>query len=189
LTGLAQWLFPLQANGSMQTDENGNVTGSRLIGQRWIGPEWFHGRPSMTTDVDPQNPAAAVPAPYNAASSGASNLGPTSKRLFERLLADRASLEALQAELTGAALPADMLTSSASGLDPDISPANATLQVARVASARGVDPAAIDALVARHVTGRALGIFGEPRVNVLDLNMALDRAYQGRRSSANRVKE
>jgi K+-transporting ATPase ATPase C chain len=189
LTGLAQWLFPLQANGSMQTDEDGNVIGSRLIGQRWIGPEWFHGRPSMTIDVDPQDPAATVPAPYNAASSGASNLGPTSKRLLERLLADRASLEAAQPELTNAVLPADMLTSSASGLDPDISPANAALQAARVARARGVDPAKIDALVARHVTERTLGIFGEPRVNVLDLNMALDRLYHSRRSLADRARE
>jgi K+-transporting ATPase ATPase C chain len=178
LTGLAQWLLPWQANGSMQTDQSGTITGSRLIGQAWAGPEWFHGRPSATTDVDPQDPAGTVPAPYNAASSGASNLGPTSRRLFERILAERALLERDQPELANTSLPADMLTSSASGLDPDISPANAALQVPRVAQARGVSAAEIEGLVARHVTGRVLGIFGEPRVNVLDLNVALEQAFR-----------
>ena len=118
-----------------------------------------------------------MPAPYNAASSGASNLGPTSKDLAERLSANRKALEQTQPELAGAMLPADMLTTSASGLDPDISPANAALQVARVARARGVTPAEINALLDRQITGRSFGIFGEPRVNVLDLNLALQRAY------------
>jgi K+-transporting ATPase ATPase C chain len=177
LTGLGQWLMPVQANGSLETSSDGTVIGSRLIGQAWNGPEWFHGRPSATTGTDPNDPAKTVPAPYNAASSGASNLGPTSKDLAERLSIDRKALEAAQPELRGARLPADMLTTSASGLDPDISPANAALQVARVAQARGIPPADIRALVDHRITGRSLGIFGEPRVNVLGLNLALDRVY------------
>ena len=148
------------------------------IGQFWNGPEWFHGRPSATSDADPNDPTKTVPAPYNAASSGASNLGPISKDLAERLSADRKALEETQPELAGAKLPADMLTTSASGLDPDISPANAALQVARVAHARGVPAAEIEALLQQHITGRSVGIFGEPRVNVLSLNLALQRAYR-----------
>jgi potassium-transporting ATPase KdpC subunit len=177
LTGLGQWLMPFQANGSLARNQDGAIIGSRLIGQLWDGPEWFHGRPSATTSTDPDDPTKTVPAPYNAASSGASNLGPTSKDLAERLAADRKALEQAQPELVGAALPADMLTASASGLDPDISPANAALQVARVARARGVSPADIDALLERQIAGRSLGVLGEPRVNVLDLNLALQRAY------------
>jgi K+-transporting ATPase ATPase C chain len=177
LTGLGQWLVPFQANGSLARNTDGPVIGSRLIGQLWNGPEWFHGRPSATTDTDPNDPSKTVPAPYNAASSGASNLGPASKSLAERLSADRKALEQAQPELAGAMLPADMLTASASGLDPDISPANAALQVTRVARARGVPPADIHALLDRQITGRSFGIFGEPRVNVLDLNLALQRAY------------
>jgi K+-transporting ATPase ATPase C chain len=180
LTGIGQWMMPYRANGSLERNANGTVIGSRLIGQAWKGPQWFHGRPSATTDIDPNDPTKSVPAPYNAASSGASNLGPTSKDLAERLSVDRKALEATQPELAGAKLPADMLTTSASGLDPDISPANATLQVARVAHARGVSPAEINALLERHVTGRSLGLFGEPRVNVLTLNLALQRAYPTR---------
>ena len=179
LTGLGQWLIPVQANGSLERNADGTVIGSRLIGQAWKGPQWFHGRPSATTDTDPNDPTKTVPAPYNAASSGASNLGPTSKDLAERLSANRKALEEMQPELAGAMLPADMLTTSASGLDPDISPANAALQVARVARARGVPPADINALIDRQITGRSFGIFGEPRVNVLDLNLALQRAYPG----------
>lgn len=180
LTGLGQWLMPFQANGSLERNQDGAVIGSQLIGQAWNGPEWFHGRPSATTDTDPSDPTKTVPAPYNAASSNASNLGPTSKDLAERLAADRKALEETQPELAGAKLPADMLTASASGLDPDISPANAALQAARVARARGVPPAQIEALLQQHVTGRSLGIFGEPRVNVLALNLALQRAYPKR---------
>jgi K+-transporting ATPase ATPase C chain len=179
LTGLGQWLMPVQANGSLEIDPSGAVIGSRLIGQAWNGPRWFHGRPSATTAADPADPAKTVSAPYNAASSTGSNLGPTSKSLLERLLGDREALQASQPELAGAMLPADMLTTSASGLDPDISPANASLQVARVARARGVPPADINALIEHHVTGRSFRIFGEPRVNVLDLNVALRRAYPG----------
>jgi len=177
LTGLGQWLMPAQANGSLETSSDGTVIGSRLIGQAWNGPEWFHGRPSATTATDPNDPAKTVPAPYNTASSGASNLGPTSKDLAERLSADRKAAEEAQPELAGVKLPADMLTTSASGLDPDISPANAALQVARVARARGVPPADLNALVDRQVIGRSFGIFGEPRVNVLELNLALRLAY------------
>jgi K+-transporting ATPase ATPase C chain len=177
LTGLGQWLMPFQANGSLERNPHGTVIGSRLIGQAWHGPQWFHGRLSATTDTDPNDPAKSVPAPYNAASSGASNLGPTSKDLAKRLFADRKALEAAQPDFAGTMLPADTLTASASGLDPDISPANATLQVARVARARGVPPADISALIDRKITGRSLGVFGEPRVNVLDLNLALQLAY------------
>jgi K+-transporting ATPase ATPase C chain len=177
LTGLGQLILPFQANGSLERGQDGTIVGSRLIGQQWNGPEWFHGRPSATTDTDPSNPSKTVPAPYNAANSAGSNLGPTSKRLMERLMSARETLEAAQPELAGRPLPADMLTTSASGLDPDISPANAVLQANRVASARGVPATQIHSLVEQHVTIRSFGIFGEPRVNVLTLNLALQRAY------------
>jgi K+-transporting ATPase ATPase C chain len=177
LTGLGQWLMPFQANGSLARNQDGAIIGSQLIGQLWDGPEWFHGRPSATTGTDPSDPTKTVPAAYNAASSGASNLGPTSKDLAARLAADRKALEQAQPELAGAALPADMLTASASGLDPDISPGNAALQIARVARARGVPLVDIRALLERQIAGRSFGIFGEPRVNVLDLNLALQRLY------------
>jgi len=177
LTGLAQWLVPWQANGSLETAPDGTVIGSRLIGQQWDGAEWFHGRPSATTAADPQDPEKTIPVPYNAANSAASNLGPTSQALLDRLLVDRNFLQQAQPELAGRTLPSDMITASASGLDPDISPANAALQASRVARARGIAAADIDALVARHVVGRMLEVFGEPRVNVLALNLALQRAY------------
>lgn len=177
LTGLGQGIFPSQANGSLERGPDGTIIGSRLIGQQWSGPAWFHGRPSATTDSDPSDPAKTVPAPYNAASSAGSNLGPTSKTLMERIAEDRAALEGAQPELVGRPLPSDMLTASASGLDPDISPANAALQVDRVARARGVPAADITMVLNRHITGRSLGIFGEPRVNVLALNLDLQRAY------------
>ncbi len=177
VTALAQWLFPWQANGSLQTDGRGEIIGSRLIGQQWDGPEWLHGRPSATTAVDPQDAKKTVPARYNAASSGGSNLGPASKALFDRLMSDRASLEENQPELTNKALPSDMLTTSGSGLDSDISPANAALQVARVARARGVPDSEIQAVVQWHTVGRMFGIFGEPRVNVFEVNMDLKRIY------------
>ena len=180
LAGLGQWLMPREANGSLERSADGTVIGSRLIGQNWTGPEWFHARPTATTDTDPNDPSKTVPLPYNAGASGASNLGPASKDLAERLAADRRALEAAQPELAGRKLPADMLTESGSGLDPDISPANAALQVARVARARGVPAAEIAALVERQITPRSLGVFGEPRVNVLALNLALQRAYPRR---------
>jgi len=180
VTGLGQWLLPFQAKGSLQRSSDGTILGSELIGQQWSGEQWFHGRPSATTDTDPADPSKTISAPYNAASSGASNFGPTSKQLAERLFADRTTLEQSQPELAGKLLPADMLTASGSGLDPDITPADAALQVSRVAHARGVPAAEIEALVAQQVTGRSLGIFGEPRVNVLALNLALQRAYPKR---------
>jgi len=177
VTGLAQWLLPFQANGSLEKAPDGAILGSRLIGQEWTGREWFHGRPSAITDADPNDPTKSIVTPYNAASSGGSNLGPTSKQLAGRLTAYRAALEESQPELAGRPLPADMLTASASGLDPDISPADAALQVTRVASARGIPAAQVSALMKQHITGRSLGLFGEPRVNVLALNLALQRTY------------
>jgi potassium-transporting ATPase KdpC subunit len=173
VTGIAQLILYDQANGSLIFDENGEVIGSRLIGQQWNGAEWFHGRPSATTGSDPTDPTKTIMAPYNAANSGGSNLGPTSRILIERLTADRNALDQTEPEMAGKAIPADMLTTPASGLDPDISPAYAALQVHRVAAARGVTEEQISAVLARHIAGRTLGIFGEPRVNVLELNLDL----------------
>ena len=170
VTGLGQWLLPAQANGSLVRAADGTILGSRLIGQDWTGPQWFHGRPSATAS-----------APYNAAASGGSNLGPTNRTLAGRLAADRQAIEAADPEFAGRRLPADMLTASASGLDPDISPADAALQVPRVAAARGIAAQRIATLVARHTAGRDLGIFGERRVNVLELNLDLQNGdFPGR---------
>lgn len=173
VTGVGQLVMPYRANGSVLQSADGRIIGSRLIGQQWNDAQWFRGRPSATVDLSDSTKAA----PYNAASTTASNLGPTSKALQDRLTADRAALDQAQPELAGRPLPADMLTASASGLDPDITPANALLQVARVAKARGVPPKQVAALVAQHTTGRSLWIFGEPRVNVLELNLALEKAF------------
>lgn len=177
VTGLAQILFPEEANGSLIRSADGTVIGSRLIGQQWTGPQWFHGRPSATTGSDPTDPTKTIAAPYNAANSGGSNLGPTSNILMERLAADRKALDRTEPELAGKPIPADMLTTSASGLDPDISPAYAVLQVRRVAAARGVPAERIAAVLARHIAERTFGIFGEPRVNVLQLNLDLQHEY------------
>jgi potassium-transporting ATPase KdpC subunit len=174
VTGLGQWLLPDQANGSLIRNAAGAILGSRLVGQDWIGPEWFHGRPSATMTSNPNDPTKKISAPYNAAGSGGSNLGPTSRALAGRLVSDRKAVESQQPELAGRELPADMLTASGSGLDPDISPAYAALQVPRVAAARGIAAAEVTALVMKNTAGRALGIFGEPRVNVLQLNLDLD---------------
>ncbi len=173
VTGIGQALMPGRANGSLEMSADGKIIGSRLIGQEWTDPKWFHGRPSATVNLSDRTKAA----PYNAANTSASNLGPTSKALQERLIGDRKALDQAQPELAGKALPSDVLTTSASGLDPDITPANAALQVQRVAKARGVPPERIAALVEQHITSRSLGVFGEPRVNVLELNLALQRAY------------
>ena len=173
VTGVGQLVMPYRANGSVLQSADGRIIGSRLIGQQWNDAQWFRGRPSATVDLSDSTKAA----PYNAANTTASNLGPTSKALQDRLTADRAALDQAQPELAGKPLPADMLTASASGLDPDITPANALLQVARVAKARGVPPEQVAALVAQHTTGRSLWIFGEPRVNVLELNLALEKAF------------
>lgn len=176
LTAIGQLIFPFEANGSLLRAPDGTILGSRLIGQQWNGPQWFHGRPSATTAIDPSDPSKPLPAPYNAANSSGSNFGPTSKSLMQRLVADRDSLELAQPELVGKNLPSDMLTTSASGLDPDISPENASLQIARVARARDADPARLQALVQRYTTARRFGVFGEPRVNVLELNLALQHS-------------
>ena len=178
VTGLAQVFLPFQANGSLERKPDNTVLGSSLIGEQWDDPRWFHGRLSAITRSDPDDPTKALPAPYSAANSGGSNLGPTSESLQQRLSADHKTLERAQPELRGRLFPADMLTSSASGLDPDISLANATLQASRVAKARGIPETKVLALLKQHLTGRDLGIFGEPRVNVLELNLALERDFR-----------
>jgi K+-transporting ATPase ATPase C chain len=176
VTGVGQALMPDQANGSLEKGGDGKIIGSRLIGQQWSDPQWFHGRPSATMDLTDSTKAA----PYNAANTSASNLGPTSKALQDRLTADRKALDEAQPELAGKALPSDVLTTSASGLDPDITPANASLQASRVAQARGAPLEQIAALVEQHTNSRSLGVFGEPRVNVLELNVALEKAFPKR---------
>lgn len=173
VTGVGQALMPDQANGSLEKGADGKIIGSRLIGQQWSDPQWFHGRPSATMDLSDSTKAS----PYNAANTSASNLGPTSKALQDRLTADRKALEEAQPELVGKALPSDVLTSSGSGLDPDITPANASLQAPCVARARGAPLDQVAALVEKHTTSRSLGVFGEPRVNVLELNVALEKAF------------
>lgn len=182
VTALGQWLFPFQANGSLVRAADGRILGSRLIGQNWTETQWFHGRPSATTSVDPTDPTKSIAAPYNAANSGGSNLGPTSRALDERLRADRWTLDRSMPTLVGKRIPSDMLTTSGSGLDPDISPAFAALQVSRVSAARGIPAKRLFELLRRHVENRALGIFGEPRVNVLELNLDLQRSFATRYS-------
>ncbi len=175
VTGIAQLTMPYRANGSVAQGTDGRIIGSWLIGQQWDDPQWFHGRPSATTAPDHNDPDKTVAAPYNAANTTASNLGPTSKNWQDRLRADRKVLEEAQPELAGKLLPADILTTSGSGLDPDITPANASLQITREANARGVPAEKVAALVEQHVIARSLWIFGEPRINVLDLNLALEK--------------
>lgn len=170
MTGLAQLAFPHQARGSL-IEKDGKVIGSELIGQNFEKPGYFHGRPSATTDVDPKDPTKTVPAPYNAANSGGSNAGPTSRALAERV---RGDIEKLRAENPNAPIPIDLVTTSASGVDPDISPEAALFQVPRVARERGLPEQRLQELVASQTEGRFLGVIGEPRVNVLRLNMALD---------------
>jgi K+-transporting ATPase ATPase C chain len=175
MTGLAGLLFPHQAMGSL-IEKDGKVVGSELIGQNFTKSGYFHGRPSATTDVDPKDPAKTVPAPYNAANSSGSNTGPTAKALVERVQGD---LEKLKAENPNAPVPADLVTTSASGLDPDISPDAALFQVPRIARERHLDEARLRTLVTRHTGSRLFGLIGEPRVNVLELNMALDTLGPG----------
>lgn len=170
MTGVAQALFPYQANGSLIMRDN-KVVGSTLIGQNFIGETYFHGRPSATTDTDPNDSTKTIPAPYNAANSGGSNLGPTSKTLLDRVTADAGKLAA---ENPGVTVPMDLVTTSASGLDPDVTPAAALFQVPRIAKARNVSPATIQKLVQDRTVGRLGGLIGEPHVNVLQLNLALD---------------
>jgi K+-transporting ATPase ATPase C chain len=170
ITAIAQLVFPRQANGSL-IEKDGKVIGSELIGQNFTKPEYFHGRPSATTEPDPKDPTKSVSAPYNAANSSGSNAGPTAKSLVERVQAD---VKALKEENPNAPVPIDLVTTSASGLDPEISPAAALFQVPRVAKARGRDETEIRRLVQLHTEARTFGVMGEPRVNVLQLNMALD---------------
>ncbi len=175
MTGLAQLVFPHQANGSL-IEKDGKVIGSELIGQNFADARYFHGRPSATTDTDPNDPAKTVPAPYNASNSGGSNAGPTSKGLIDRVTQDA---DKLKAENPSAPIPVDLVTTSASGLDPDISPAAALFQVPRVAHARGLPEDKVRKLVNQSIEGRSLGIIGERRVNVLKLNMRLDSEAAG----------
>jgi K+-transporting ATPase ATPase C chain len=165
MVGVAGAAFPGQAGGSL-IQKDGKVIGSRLIGQSFTGDTYFHGRLSATTDTDPADPTRTVAAPYNAASSAASNLGPTSKALVDRVKED--------ADRLGKGVPVDLVTTSGSGLDPHVSPEAAAWQVARVARARGLPEAEVQALVAQYTEGRMYGLLGEPRVNVLQLNLALD---------------
>jgi K+-transporting ATPase ATPase C chain len=172
MTGIAGVLFPRQAQGSL-IEKDGKVIGSALIGQEFKDDKYFHGRPSATTAPDPNDSTKTVSAPYNAANSGGSNLGPTSKALADRLKDD---VEKLKAENPASAVPQDLVTTSASGLDPDISPEAALFQVPRVAKARNLPEARLRELVRQNTENRFAALLGEPRVNVLALNLALDAA-------------
>ena len=172
MTGIARVIFPTQSQGSL-VEENGKIVGSALIGQQFQSDRYFHGRPSATVSPDPNDTTKTVPAPYNAANSGGSNLGPTNKSLIERVQGD---MDRLQQENPSSEVPIDLVTTSGSGLDPHISPAAAHFQVPRVAKARNMSEDSVRRLIDEHVEGRTLGILGEPRVNVLALNLALDRA-------------
>ncbi|MGY3478036.1 MULTISPECIES: K(+)-transporting ATPase subunit C [Bradyrhizobium] len=172
MTAIAGALFPAQAQGSL-IEKDGKVIGSALIGQEFRDNKYFHGRLSATVASDPNDPTKTVPAPYNAANSGGSNLGPTSKALADRL---REDVDKLKAENPNAAVPVDLVTTSASGLDPDISPEAAQFQVPRVARARNMPEDQVKQIVTANTEGRLFGLIGEPRVNVLALNLSLDRA-------------
>jgi K+-transporting ATPase ATPase C chain len=172
MTGIAGVVFPYQAQGSM-IEQDGKVIGSALIGQEFTSDKYFHGRPSATVAPDPNDSTTTVPAPYNAANSGGSNLGPTNKALIERVQGD---VDKLKQENPSAAVPIDLVTTSGGGLDPHISPAAAFFQVPRVAKARNLPEDRVRQLVEQHIEWRTLGLLGEPRVNVLALNLALDGA-------------
>jgi potassium-transporting ATPase KdpC subunit len=174
MTGIAQVVFPHQANGSLVV-KDGTVIGSELMGQAFSSDRYFHGRLSATVATDPADATKTVDAPYNAANSAGSNLGPTSKALIERLTKD---VEERKGQNPNARVPTDLVTASGSGLDPHVSPEAALFQVPRVAKARNMPEDRVRALVNERIEGRVLGIFGEPRVNVLALNMALDRAAE-----------
>jgi K+-transporting ATPase ATPase C chain len=172
MTGIAGVIFPGRSHGSL-IEQDGTVVGSELIGQLFTKDEYFHGRPSATNTPDPQDSTKTVDAPYNAANSGGSNLGPTNQALIDRVKGD---LEKRKEENPSGTVPIDLVTTSGSGLDPHISPESALFQVPRVAKARNMAEDRLRQLVNEHVEGRFLGILGEPRVNVLALNLALDRA-------------
>jgi len=171
MTGIAQVLFPHQAQGSL-IEHNGTVVGSELIGQQFDSDKYFHGRPSATTAPDPKDPTKTIAAPYNALNSGGSNLAPSNKALVDRVKGD---IEKLKAENPSMPVPADLVTTSASGLDPHISPEAALFQVPRIAKARSLPEERIRQLIADHTEDRLFGLLGEPRVNVLELNLALDQ--------------
>ena len=172
ITGIAEVIFPRQAQGSL-IERDGRVVGSALIGQDFTSDKYFHGRPSATTETDPNDSSKTISVPYAANNSAGSNLGPTSKALIDRVAGD---VDALKKENAAAPIPVDLVTTSASGLDPDITPAAAAFQVPRVAAARHLAAEKVQALVDQYTEDRFLGIFGEPRVNVLTLNLALDAA-------------
>jgi potassium-transporting ATPase KdpC subunit len=171
ITGIAQLAMPGAANGSL-IEKNGVVVGSALIGQNFKSDRYFHPRPSATNEPDPKDPSKTIDDPYNAANSSGSNLGPTSKALVDRV---KAGVEAWRKMAGPGPVPADAVTTSASGLDPDVSPETALAQVASVAKARGLDEGRVRQLVESSIEGRVLGLIGEPRVNILRLNLALDR--------------
>ncbi len=175
MTGIARLAFPYQSQGSL-IERDGKFVGSALIGQEFTSDKYFHGRPSATTAPDPKDPAKTVAAPYNAANSGGSNLAPSNKALIDRVQGD---LDALRKENPSAPVPADLVTTSGSGLDPEISPDAAYFQVPRVAKARNLAEDRVRQLVSDHIQDRLLGLLGEPRVNVLLLNLALDRLSAG----------
>jgi potassium-transporting ATPase KdpC subunit len=170
MTGIAGVIFPYQAQGSL-IEKDGKVVGSALIGQIFTNDKYFHGRPSATNAPDPKDPTKTVDAPYNATNSMGSNLGPTNKALIDRI---KGQVEELKKENASVSVPMDMVTTSGSGLDPHISPEAAYFQVPRVAKARGLPEARVRTLVDGQIEGRTFGLLGEPRVNVLDLNLALD---------------
>ena len=172
ITGIAGAIFPVQAQGSL-IEKDGKVIGSSLIGQAFADDKYFHGRPSATVTPDPKDPSKNIDAPYNAANSGGSNLGPTNKALIDRVKGD---VDKLKEENPNAAVPIDLVTTTGSGLDPHISPEAALFQVPRVAKARNLPEDRVRQLVSDRVEGRFLGLLGEPRVNVLALNLALDGA-------------
>ena len=172
ITGISGLMFPNQAQGSL-IEQGGKVVGSRLIGQEFTSGKYFHGRPSATTAPDPNDSTKTVATPYNAANSGGSNLGPTNKALIDRVKGD---VDKLKEENAKAQVPIDLVTTTGSGLDPHISPEAALFQVPRVAKARNMPEDRVRQLVNQNVEGRTLGLLGEPRVNVLALNLSLDRA-------------
>src|SRR6202789_523266 len=175
VTGIAQLVFPSQAQGSL-IERNGHTVGSALIGQSFTSDKYFHGRPSATTAPDPNDASKTVAAPYNAANSGGSNLAPSNKALIDRVQGD---IDKLKQENPTTPVPADLVTTSASGLDPDISPEAALFQVPRIAKARNLPEDRVRQLVTDSTQGRLLGLLGEPRVNVLLLNLALDKLAAG----------